>query len=79
LLPRVREAGPDTAVLADGFSCRTQLHELDSGGREGVHLAELLAGALDSPAEQPRRLGRAAVLAAAATLGVAIYRRRSAQ
>ncbi|RSD11916.1 FAD-binding and (Fe-S)-binding domain-containing protein [Amycolatopsis eburnea] len=46
LLPRVREAEPGTAVLADGFSCRTQLHQLDSGGREGVHLAELLDFAL---------------------------------
>jgi len=43
LLPRVREADDDTVVLADGFSCRTQIHDLDSGGREGVHLAELLA------------------------------------
>jgi hypothetical protein len=36
-------------VLADGFSCRTQIHELDSGGREAMHLAELLAteGSLD--------------------------------
>jgi FAD/FMN-containing dehydrogenase/Fe-S oxidoreductase len=45
LLPRVRSASADTAVLADGFSCRTQIHELDSGGREAMHLAELLAGA----------------------------------
>jgi Fe-S oxidoreductase len=44
LLPRVRSAGPGTVVLADGFSCRTQIHELDSGGREAIHLAELLAG-----------------------------------
>ncbi len=44
LLPRIREADDGTAVLADGFSCRTQIHDLDSGGREGVHLAELLAG-----------------------------------
>ncbi|MGN6681570.1 MAG: (Fe-S)-binding protein, partial [Streptosporangiaceae bacterium] len=43
LLPRVREADAGTAVLADGFSCRTQIHELDSGGREAMHLAELLA------------------------------------
>ncbi|MFD2420955.1 FAD-binding and (Fe-S)-binding domain-containing protein [Amycolatopsis pigmentata] len=43
LLPKVREADPDTTVLADGFSCRTQIHQLDSGGREAVHLAELLA------------------------------------
>ena len=42
LLPAVRDADPDVVVLADGFSCRTQIHELDSGGREAVHLAELL-------------------------------------
>ncbi|HEX2894010.1 MAG TPA: FAD-linked oxidase C-terminal domain-containing protein [Marmoricola sp.] len=45
LLPRVREADRDVAVLADGFSCRTQIQQLDSGGREAVHLAELLAAA----------------------------------
>jgi Fe-S oxidoreductase len=43
LLPRVRSADPSTVVLADGFSCRTQIHDLDSGGREAVHLAELMA------------------------------------
>jgi Fe-S oxidoreductase len=47
LLPRLRDAAPETVVLADGFSCRTQIHELDSGGHEGIHLAELLARALD--------------------------------
>ncbi|HEX2072416.1 MAG TPA: FAD-binding and (Fe-S)-binding domain-containing protein [Geodermatophilus sp.] len=41
LLPAVREAGPDAVVLADGFSCRTQLDQL--AGRRGLHLAELLA------------------------------------
>jgi FAD/FMN-containing dehydrogenase/Fe-S oxidoreductase len=46
LLPRIRQAGGDTAVLADGFSCRTQIRDLDSGGREGIHLAELLADLL---------------------------------
>ncbi len=46
LLPRLREAEPETVVLADGFSCRTQIHEFDSGGHEAVHLAELLASAL---------------------------------
>ena len=29
------------------FSCRTQIAELDSGGRVGRHLAELLAERLD--------------------------------
>ena len=28
LLPAVRNAGPDAVVLADGFSCRTQLDDL---------------------------------------------------
>jgi Fe-S oxidoreductase len=41
LLPAVRSAGPDSVVLTDGFSCRTQLQQLT--GREGIHLAELLA------------------------------------
>jgi FAD/FMN-containing dehydrogenase/Fe-S oxidoreductase len=43
LLPQLREASPGVVILADGFSCRTQIHELDSGGREAMHLAELLA------------------------------------
>ncbi|SDO20439.1 FAD-binding and (Fe-S)-binding domain-containing protein [Geodermatophilus sp. DSM 45219] len=43
LLPAVRAAGPDAVVLADGFSCRTQLDQL--AGREGLHLAQLLARA----------------------------------
>ena len=40
LLPAVRAAGPDAIVLADGFSCRTQLAEL--GGRTAISLADLL-------------------------------------
>ncbi len=56
LLPRIRDAAAGDVVLADGFSCRTQIHELDSGGREAMHLAELLAHASDLPAEHPERL-----------------------
>jgi FAD/FMN-containing dehydrogenase/Fe-S oxidoreductase len=48
LLPAVRGAGPDAVVLADGFSCRTQLDQL--GDRPGVHLAQLLAQRLDARA-----------------------------
>jgi len=44
LLPAVRDLGPDGVVLADGFSCRTQLDQL--AGRRGQHLAELLADRL---------------------------------
>jgi Fe-S oxidoreductase len=46
LLPAVRSAGDDAVVLADGFSCRTQLAQL--ADRRGVHLAELLARAYAS-------------------------------
>ena len=41
LLPAVRNAGPDAIVLADGFSCRTQLAELSD--RTAISLADLLA------------------------------------
>jgi Fe-S oxidoreductase len=44
LLPAVRDLGADAVVLADGFSCRTQLDQLT--GRRGQHLAELLAARL---------------------------------
>ncbi|MFF7609134.1 FAD-linked oxidase C-terminal domain-containing protein [Streptomyces parvulus] len=45
LLPAVREALPGSVVLADGFSCRTQLEQL--AGVRGRHLAEVLAEGLD--------------------------------
>ena len=77
LLPRIRQAPADTVILADGFSCRTQIHELDSGGREAMHLAELLAAASDLDQAHPEtraaprpgrpsRAARVAVLSAAA-------------
>ncbi|MFH8594067.1 FAD-binding and (Fe-S)-binding domain-containing protein [Streptomyces rimosus] len=44
LLPSVREAAPGTEVLADGFSCRTQITQLTD--RRARHLAEVLAEAL---------------------------------
>jgi Fe-S oxidoreductase len=49
LLPAVRAADADTAVVADGFSCRTQIAH--GTGRRALHLAELLAAGLGS-AEQ---------------------------
>jgi Fe-S oxidoreductase len=40
LLPKVREAGIDTLIVADGFSCRTQIaQETD---RQALHLAEVI-------------------------------------
>ncbi|WP_175412389.1 FAD-binding and (Fe-S)-binding domain-containing protein [Streptomyces sp. TRM64462] len=44
LLPAVRAAPPGAELLADGFSCRTQLEQL--GGHRARHLAEVLAEAL---------------------------------
>lgn len=41
LRPALRAADPATVLLADGFSCRTQVEQL--AGTTGVHLAELLA------------------------------------
>jgi Fe-S oxidoreductase len=42
LWPAARAAGPQTTILADGFSCRTQL-AAGHTGRQGLHLAQLLA------------------------------------
>jgi Fe-S oxidoreductase len=55
LLPAVRNAGEDAVVLADGFSCRTQLDQL--GQITGLHLAQLLASRLPGPGEE-RGAGR---------------------
>jgi Fe-S oxidoreductase len=45
LLPAVRAADPDTLVLADGFSCRTQIAQAGTG-RHALHLAEALLPAV---------------------------------
>jgi Fe-S oxidoreductase len=44
MLPAIRAAAPETVVVSDGFSCRTQIAQ--ESGREAVHLAELLRRAL---------------------------------
>ncbi|HEX8791419.1 MAG TPA: FAD-binding and (Fe-S)-binding domain-containing protein [Polyangiaceae bacterium] len=51
LLPKVREAEPTTLVVADGFSCRTQIEQ--GTGRGALHLAEVLAMALDEGPDGP--------------------------
>ncbi|MFH8487750.1 FAD-binding and (Fe-S)-binding domain-containing protein [Streptomyces longisporoflavus] len=48
VLPAVREAAPSALVIADGFSCRTQI-EQGGTGRRAMHLAEALALGLDGP------------------------------
>jgi Fe-S oxidoreductase len=41
LLPAVRKAASDTLVVADGTSCRHQIHE--GAGRQAIHVARVLA------------------------------------
>ena len=44
LLPAVREMGEDTRLIANGFSCQTQIRQ--GAGRMPRHLAEVIAEAL---------------------------------
>jgi Fe-S oxidoreductase len=46
LLPAVRKADAGTLIVADGTSCRHQIH--DGTGREAVHVARILAMSLDA-------------------------------
>jgi FAD/FMN-containing dehydrogenase/Fe-S oxidoreductase len=45
LLPRVREASRDALLLADGFSCKTQIDQLS--GRRALHTAQAIKMAMD--------------------------------
>ena len=51
LLPALASTGAEDLVLADGFSCRTQIAALS--GRRARHLAEILADRL--PTDVPPR------------------------
>lgn len=44
LLPKVREASPQTIIIADGFSCREQIEQ--ETDRKGLHTAQVLQMAL---------------------------------
>jgi FAD/FMN-containing dehydrogenase/Fe-S oxidoreductase len=44
LLPAVRKAPDDAIIVADGTSCRHQIH--DGAGRDAIHVARVLAAAL---------------------------------
>jgi hypothetical protein len=44
LLPKVREAKPQTIVVADGFSCREQIAQTTK--RQALHPAEVMLMAL---------------------------------
>ncbi|WP_327425753.1 FAD-binding protein [Streptomyces sp. NBC_01707] len=73
VLPAVRDAPDGSLVLADGFSCRTQI-EQGGTGRRAMHLAEALALGLDGlpPADHPEKaLDRPAAVIRDARLVVA--------
>jgi FAD/FMN-containing dehydrogenase/Fe-S oxidoreductase len=53
LLPQIRSEEDDTIVVADGFSCRTQIAQ--GTRRHGLHLAEVMQLALQSGPEGPPR------------------------
>ncbi len=75
LLPKVREAAPDTLIVADGFSCRSQIEQAQTG-RRALHAAQVLAlarecgpdgpGAYPERAAPPRPAGNRHLLPAAA-------------
>ncbi len=52
LLPAIRSADADTIVVADGTSCRHQIH--DGAAREALHVARVLEMALDRAAGDGR-------------------------
>jgi FAD/FMN-containing dehydrogenase/Fe-S oxidoreductase len=45
LLPKVRDANPETIVVADGFSCREQI--MQTTKRQAMHPAEVMKMAID--------------------------------
>jgi Fe-S oxidoreductase len=73
LLPKLRETPRSALVIADGFSCRGQIEQLD--GREALHVAQVVQRALrqsgrtgPEATEAPRRRRSAKVVAGAALL-----------
>jgi Fe-S oxidoreductase len=78
LLPKLKEIDGDTMVIADGFSCRGQIEQLD--GHEPLHVAQVVQRALrasgdlphEQPAERRRSRGRNAAVVAAVAAGAAV-------
>lgn len=60
LLPAVRDANPDTLVVADGFSCQTQIANTGTG-RTALHTGQVLAlaaGGRTPSKPRPRQAAR---------------------
>ena len=43
LIPKLRASEPDTIIIADGFSCRSQIRHF-CPDRKPLHIAQVLAG-----------------------------------
>jgi Fe-S oxidoreductase len=43
LLPAVRDASEDTLIVANGFSCKTQIEHAPKTSRKALHLAEVMS------------------------------------
>jgi hypothetical protein len=83
ILPKVREAAPETIVIADGFSCREQIAQ--STPRRAMHLAQVLQMAVrgDAVTAYPERryvaepeapeLGKVVRAALAIAAGAALF------
>ena len=56
LLPAVRQASPDSLIIADGFSCREQIAQ--GTDRQALHLAEVIASALKGKVDAGRGVSR---------------------
>jgi FAD/FMN-containing dehydrogenase/Fe-S oxidoreductase len=52
LLPMVRHAGKETLIIADGFSCREQIHQMTD--RQALHVAQVLQMAMSEGPRGPR-------------------------
>jgi hypothetical protein len=50
LLPAVRSADPDTVIVADGFSCKTQIEQAGTG-RGALHVAQVMKMAREQGAD----------------------------
>jgi len=55
----VRHAPPETILVADGFSCRSQIEQASGTGRRALHAAQVIALAReygpDGPGRHPER------------------------
>ncbi|WP_166278858.1 FAD-binding and (Fe-S)-binding domain-containing protein [Motilibacter deserti] len=74
LLPRLRRLGAEEQVLADGFSCRTQVEQSDVTARPR-HAAELLAAAVrgaEGPPPSGASAGRDGLAADAVAVGALV-------